>query len=547
MPSLTDLHKQILISVYLKRDTHENGMTLAEYSDAVIAGTQPILDHDAFVYQFGTTDDCVKVITDWATANNLTIFDAHLGTATVKLLGTAGQYNSLFNITLEDITDGDRTYITHASALCIPTDIDNVVELIAGLDNTITFGHNAILDNSVFPASDPSTISLPTPVQLAQAYDFPRSSGNDQSQGAGACVGIVELGGGWTTQNLTSTFGRIGLTNPTVVDVLVDGATNNPADAGASGEVMLDIYCVGSVIPSGKTVMYFAPNTFQGFIDSITAATNDNTNNPSVLSISWGTAQANWPSIYATQFESALQASVIRGITTFVAIGDYGTQAISGGAIYTVQYPGSSNYVVSCGGTIVTINTDYTIASEVVWNQTSYSTGGGVSTAYYIPFPTWQSGKGYTYKTYPAGTVTALSSRGVPDMSAMATNYQFYYSANNSFGTFLGTSAVAPLLAGLMGRVNTLGNQRCGFINSKIYASTGVFSDITSGNNAAPAAVGYSATVGWDACTGLGRPIGTAFAGLFGQQTNTPPVFPSYTVGTRPSTGQTFPRVNNFY
>lgn len=545
MPVLTDLNQQIMISVYLKRDTHDNGMTLAEYSNAVIAGTQPTLDHDAFVYQFGTTDDYMKIVTDWAAANNLTITEAHNGTATVKILGTAGQFNSLFRIQLENVTDGDRTYITHAGNLTIPTDIDDVIELIAGLDNTITFGHNAILDTLTPPAIELNTISYPTPVQLAQAYQYPRSSGSDQSQGAGACVGIVELGGGWTTQNLTSTFGRIGLSNPNVVDVLVDGGVNDPTDAGSSGEVMLDIYCVGAVIPSGKIAMYFAPNSFQGFIDTIIAATNDTVNNPSVISISWGTTDTNWSTPSRQAFDSALQAAIVRGITTFVAIGDFGTQAINGGPTYTVQYPGTSPYVVSCGGTIVTINNDYTIASEVVWNQTSYSTGGGISTIYSIP--SWQLGKGYTYKTYPAGTVTALSSRGVPDISAMATGYQFYYSSSNTFGTFLGTSAVAPLLAGLMGRVNTLSNQRVGFINSTVYASSGAFSDITSGNNAAPASVGYSATAGWDACTGLGRPIGTAFAALFPALPTVAPIFPSYTVGTRPSTGQTFPRVNNYY
>ena len=546
MPVLTDLNQQIMISVYLKRDTHDNGMTLAEYTNAVISGTAPTLDHDAFVYQFGTTDDCINVITDWANKNKLTIIDTQNGTATVKLLGTAGQFNSLFSIQLENVTDGNRTYITHAGDLTIPTDIDNVIELIAGLDNTITFGHNAILDTSTPLVTEPNTISYPTPVQLAQAYQYPRSLGSDQSQGAGACVGIVELGGGWTTQNLTSTFGRIGLTNPTVVDVSVDGGVNDGgADAGASGEVMLDIYCVGAVIPSGKIAMYFAPNTFQGFIDCITAATNDNINNPSVISISWGTTDTYWSTQSRQAFDSALQAAIVQGITTFVAIGDYGTQAIDIDPTYTVQYPGTSPYVVSCGGTIVNINNDYTIASEIVWNQTSYSTGGGISTIYSIP--SWQSNKGYTYKTYPAGTVTALSSRGVPDISAMATGYQFYYSSSNTFGTFLGTSAVAPLLAGLMGRVNTLSNQRVGFINSTIYASSGAFSDITSGNNAAPASVGYSATAGWDACTGLGRPIGTAFAALFPALPTVAPIFPSYTVGTRPSTGQTFPRVNNYY
>jgi kumamolisin len=546
MTSLTDVNTQIMISVYLKRDTHDNGMTLAEYANAVIAGTAPTLDHDAFVYQFGTTDDYIKVVSEWAAANNLTIVDAENGTATIKLLGTVGQFNTLFDIQLEDITDNNRIYVTHTKDLTIPNEINDVVEMIAGLDNSVSFKHNAIPNNSAPFKIDPNIISNPTPLDLAQAYQFPRTSGNDQSQGVGACVAIVELGGGWTTQNLTSTFSRIGLSNPNVVDILVDGATNDPTDANSSAEVMLDIYCTGAVIPSGKIAMYFAPNSFQGFIDCITAATNDNVNNPSVISISWGTTDTNWSTQSRQSFDTALQAAIIRGITTFVAIGDFGTQAINGGPTYTVQYPGTSPYVVSSGGTIVTINNDYTIASETVWNQSSYSTGGGISTLYSIP--SWQSGKGYTYKLYPAGTVTALTTRGVPDISAMATGYQFYYSSSNTFGNFVGTSAVAPLLAGMMGRINAYSNQRVGFINSTVYANPNVFNDITVGNNAAPnTQAGYSATASWDACTGLGSPVGTAMAALFSAPSTVAPIFPSYTVGTRPSTGQTFPRVNNYY
>ena len=513
MPTFTNPNTQIMISVYLKRDTHENGMTLAEYSQAIIDGKQPVLDHDAFVYQFGSTDDFIKVVTDWATTNNLTIVEAQNGTATVKLSGTVSQFNSLFNIELEDVTEGGRTYVTHANDLTIPSEINDVIELIAGLDNTISFSHSAILDNSAGGPFDPSAISNPTPLDLARAYKFPRTSGTDQSQGANACVAIIELGGGWTTQNLTSTFGRIGLSNPTVVDVSVDGGVNDGGtDANASGEVMLDIYCTGAVIPSGKLVMYFAPNTFQGFIDCITAITNDTTNNPSVISISWGTIDTGWSSINRASFETALQASIVRGITTFAAIGDYGTQALSSSATYTVQYPGTSPYVISCGGTIISVNTDYSIASEVVWNQTTASTGGGFSSIYSIP--SWQSGKGYSYKAYPSGTVTSLTTRGVPDISASASGYQLYYSSANTFATFSGTSAVAPLLSGLMGRINAYSNQRIGFINTTMYANPKAFNDITSGNNAAPANVGYSATTSWDACTGLGSPIGTTISAL---------------------------------
>ena len=73
----TDLDQQIMISVYLRRDKHENGMTLKEYADAIIAGTQPVLDHDAFVYQFGSIEDEVKLVEDWAQSNKLTVFDSH--------------------------------------------------------------------------------------------------------------------------------------------------------------------------------------------------------------------------------------------------------------------------------------------------------------------------------------------------------------------------------------------------------------------------------------------------------------------------------------
>jgi kumamolisin len=60
-----------------------------------------------------------------------------------------------------------------------------------------------------------------------------------------------------------------------------------------------------------------------------------------------------------------------------------------------------------------------------------------------------------------------------------------------------GTSAVAPLMAGL--------NRRLGFANPAFYGveHLNCFRDITVGDNGT-----YSAGFGWDPCTGLGVPIG---------------------------------------
>jgi len=533
----TPLDTQLMITLYLKRDKHENGMTIQEYADAVIAGTQTVLGHDEYVYQFGAVKDEVTLVLDWATSNGLIVEETNIDSATTKLSGTAEQFNNIFNISLQTVIENNREYITHIGNIIIPTNIDAVVDLILGLDNSMSFSHNAILETTTGPI-DSNLISSPTPVDLASAYKFPRAPGSDLVQGNGVCVAIIELGGGWTTQNLTSTFGRIGQPNPTVIDVSVDGGVNDGgADVNSSGEVMLDIYCVGAVVPAAKIAMYFAPNTYQGFIDTIITPTNDTVNNPSVISVSWGTTDTNWGSVNRNAFEAAFAAAVVKGITVFVAAGDYGVRALSGSATYTVQYPGTSPYVVCAGGTVISINNDYSIASEIPWGTSGGSTAGGGGVSGIFGIPTWQTG--FNSKLYPGGTVSALTGRGIPDVSAMATGYTFYYGAGNATGTFVGTSATAPLLAGMMARLNQLSERRIGFVNSDWYAvRTTAFNDQITGDNHGGNAVGYMADTGWDAATGLGSPIGTELYKLY----KTGTTFPKRTYGFRPATGTVYPR-----
>ena len=79
----------------------------------------------------------------------------------------------------------------------------------------------------------------------------------------------------------------MGLAAPTVLSVSVDGGQNAPGNP-ADGEVALDIQVAGGVAPGARLAVYFAPNTFQGFVDAISAAAHDTVNKPSVISISWG-------------------------------------------------------------------------------------------------------------------------------------------------------------------------------------------------------------------------------------------------------------------
>ena len=182
------------------------------------------------------------------------------------------------------------------------------------------------------------------------------------------------------------------------------------------------------------------------------------------------------------------------------------------------DFPASSPYALGCGGT--TLNSSAgTITSEVVWNNNNgWATGGGVSG---FPVPAYQGTVRATCNT----TGTAVTGRGVPDVAGDAdadTGYNIIVddatippSGGPGPQVGGGTSAVAPLWAGLIALLNQSIGANVGFINTLIYSSGGTgFNDITSGNNDTVGNGCYQATTGWDACTGWGSPNGTTLLGI---------------------------------
>ena len=207
-----------------------------------------------------------------------------------------------------------------------------------------------------------------------------------------------------------------------------------------------------------------------------------------------------------TALDAACQSAAALGITITVAAGDNGsTDGLTGGQNH-VDFPASSPHVLACGGTKL-LGSGNTISSEVVWNELANNegaTGGGVSN--FFPLPAWQAGS-----NVPAPTTTG-GGRGVPDVCGDAdpsTGYAIRVDGKNM--VIGGTSAVAPLWAGLIAVANAQNGNTAGFIQPAIYSAKGkaAFNDITSGTNYTGTPVGFKAGPGWDACTGLGSPIGT--------------------------------------
>jgi kumamolisin len=139
-----------------------------------------------------------------------------------------------------------------------------------------------------------------------------------------------------------------------------------------------------------------------------------------------------------------------------------------------------------------------------VWNTTGHgTTGGGVSRQFALP--SYQSSA-----KVPDNVDTHTTGRGVPDVCADADPQTGYrVRANGQDQTVGGTSAVAPLWAGLIALLNQSAGAPLGFAQPRLYPLLGsdAFHDITSGDNGS-----YQAGAGWDACTGLGSPDGAQLA-----------------------------------
>jgi kumamolisin len=305
-------------------------------------------------------------------------------------------------------------------------------------------------------------------------------------------VAVIELGGGYRPEDLDSYFAGLGLATPSVQAVSVDGADNAPGD-DADGEVMLDIEVIGAVAPGAAIAVYFGPNTTDGFYDAIAAAINDNTRLPAIISISWGQAEAGWTASQLDAYDALLADAVAAGVAVYVAAGDNGaTDGQSDGSLH-VDFPASSPNAVACGGTTLTL-TDGAISAETVWNELASgdgATGGGFSNHFGLP-------------DYQKGVVHGGDGRGVPDIAANAdplTGYKVRVDGQDL--VIGGTSAVAPLWAGLTALANQRAGGSVGAPHAALYAATGALRDISTGNNN-----GYAAGLGWDACTGLGSPDG---------------------------------------
>jgi kumamolisin len=492
-----DLQEKMEVTVFLRRGSEPSAYPNVAQLGLLLPKDRRHLTREAFAKQHGARAEDMSAVSRFAANYGLQVKEQSTARRSVVLAGTVQTFSHAFEVKLnryEHPTKG--SYRGREGTLSIPADLALAVEGVFGLDNRPQARPHFRIHHKAAGQvhAQAQELSYP-PTQVAKAYNFPDGDGTGQS------IAILELGGGYKSSDLNSFFSNLNLATPQVSAIGVDGGSNAPTGDpnGPDGEVELDIEVTGAIAPKAQIGVYFAPNTDQGFLDALTTAIHDTNLKPDVISISWAGEETSWTQQARDAFDSAAQDAATMGVTIFVAAGDSGAHDGVANGPLVVEFPTSCPNMTGCGGTTLVLS-GTAIQSEVVWNELKNNegaTGGGVSMEF--PLPTWQQNANVP-------KVHGKVGRGVPDVAGDAdpsTGYSIF--VDGSPAVIGGTSAVAPLWAGLTTLINASLGQPVGFLNPLIYSTNvaATFQDITQGNND-----GYKAAKGWDPCTGLGTPNG---------------------------------------
>jgi len=471
---------------------------------------------DEFAAKYGALPTDIDKVVAFARAQGLEVVETHPARRTVVVSGTVAQMEKSFAVKLGRYEHevvrrhGEKprteTYRGRDGFVHVPADLAEIVVGIFGLDNRRITKLNG---------GDPPNTNTISIIQATQLYNFPNNSAAGQT--IGLFCGLTEDGDGYDIHDIQNYFAGLPSSHPmpTLTDISVHGS-NSGSDP--FGEITQDIDISATAAPGAAIAVYFTTHTQQGWVDCIDRVVHPLAGDPvcSVLSSSYfasdrddaGGLDLGVTVAWINAVSEAFRDAAIQGITVCIASGDTGSDSRIGDGNAHVQYPVSDPWVLAVGGTTIG-NVSGSSFDEYVWNDDTGATGGGISD--FFSLPSYQSGA-----TVPRSVNDNHAGRGVPDVAANASpNSGYPITIGGSSATANGTSASAPLWAGLIAVINAAVGSNVGFVNPAIYAlgSSG-FRDIVGSpgpaDNGFNGVTGYPAGSGWDACTGWGSPNGVA-------------------------------------
>ena len=528
------------------------------------------LTPDQFGTQFGVADSDIAKVEGWLQQQGFTVSGVSRSRNRITFSGSVGQIETAFGTEMHRYSVNGESHFAPSSDLSVPAALVGSVQTVRNLSDFRPRSHVRLAPAQTvhgnFTSAQTQAHYL-TPKDVDTIYDITPAY-NAGYNGTGQSIAIVGQSAVVLT-DISNFQTAAGLTvKAPATPILVPGTGTSTVYTGDEMESDLDLEYSGAIAP-GATIqfVYVGSDTNTSVFDALAYAV-DNRLAP-IISSSYGDCEYDLGSTeYNSLNTTVLAQAAAQGETVISAAGDDGStdcyadtnQPTTQRTALGVDFPGSSQYVTSLGGTefspadVASTNTTYWTAAagtdvissalsympdEGVWNDDAQggglsSGGGGVSL--YTPQPTWQ--------TNVAG-ISAGSNRMVPDVALSASPYDAPYlfcssdsqttgisgscangfrDSNNEYLTTAGgTSFAAPIFAGMVAVINqsrsfTAGQ---GVINTTLYGLASnaanyaaAFHDITSGNNncstagsiycAGAGETEYTAGIGYDEASGLG-------------------------------------------
>ena len=200
------------------------------------AGAEPLADlvarggritREEYQARYGADPEDVQSVLAFASSFGLALTRVDLAARTLTLTGKTAAFTQAFQVELAQYERADGTYRGRVGTISVPKEVSGIIQAVHGLDNRPQAKpHFRIAKNPARPGVAPAAAAAAsyTALQIAKAYSFPTSP-----TGKGEAIGIIELGGGFTSSDLNTYFSNLNISPaPAVVAVSVDGGQNAP-------------------------------------------------------------------------------------------------------------------------------------------------------------------------------------------------------------------------------------------------------------------------------------------------------------------------------
>ena len=492
------------------------------------------LTADEFASAFGPSEEDYQKVVDFARSHGLIVKGTHPNRSLLDVSGTVDDIEKAFHLKMRVYQHPVEARTFFAPDVEPTLDLDTPVLAISGLDNYVRPRPQLHLSGTprqreAGPLRRPGGSGYTGPFE---GSDFLAAYAAGVTQdGSGQSVGLFELAG-FDPDDISDYESENLLPGVPAQAILIDGFDGDDANINFAMEVTLDIEMAISMAPGLNSVLVYegppplgdeqGPGTNYVQDPGTTAQINDVLNRMATDDLA-NQLSCSYIMDINTSTVQIFQQFAAQGQSFFQGAGD------SGAYPGAVDEPADDPYITIVGGTTLTTATTGeggAWSSEIVWNVPADptlgtpqgATGGGVSLVYGIP--AWQQGISMS------ANQGSTKMRNLPDVALVANNVNFYWGDDYYDGiiagdyTAEGTSFATPLWAGFVALVNQAaaakGQPPIGFANPALYAigkSTNYhscFHDITTGYNFTPTSPSkYSATNGYDLCTGWGTMIGS--------------------------------------